>query len=203
MARVEPLDRAGLPDLESTFASVEHHLGLLPNSTLTMAHRPEIMRRFAALNEAVMGPGEVSQQLKQMVAAVVSASAGCRYCQAHTSHVATMRGVDVAKVEAVWVFASDPRFTAAEKAALTVAQGAGLTPNLVTDDSMDELRKEFSDGQIVEIVAVISLFGFLNRWNDTMATELEASPLRFAQEHLAPGGWTVGAHGPTTVVPGT
>ena len=43
-------------------------------------------------------------------------------------------------------------------------------------------------------MAVIGLFGFLNWWNDTMATELEPDPRAFADTHLAPSGWTVGKH---------
>ncbi|HUB40852.1 MAG TPA: carboxymuconolactone decarboxylase family protein [Streptosporangiaceae bacterium] len=194
MTRVRPVDRESAPDLEETFASVEQHLGVLPNSTLTMAHRPEIMRSFAKLNEAVMGPGEVTQDLKQMVAAVVSTAAGCRYCQAHTSQVATIRGVPVEKVRALWDYPTSTQFTPAERAALAVAQAAGVTPNCVTGEMTAELARYFSTSQIVEIVAVISLFGFLNRWNDTLATELEALPLQFAQAHLAPSGWIAGSH---------
>jgi hypothetical protein len=43
-------------------------------------------------------------------------------------------------------------------------------------------------------VAVISLFGWLNRWNDTMATELEDEPLAFASQHLTANGWSAGKH---------
>jgi uncharacterized peroxidase-related enzyme len=191
---VRPVDRESVPELEGFFASVEKQLGVLPNSTLTMAHRPEIMKRFASLNEAVMGPGEVTQDLKQMVAAVASTAAGCRYCQAHTSRVATMRGVPIEKVRALWDYPANAQFTPAERAALAIAQAAGVTPNCVTDDSWAELARYFTDSQIVEIIAVVSLFGFLNRWNDTIATELEVSPLQFAQAHLAPHGWAVGHH---------
>ncbi|MDZ7727690.1 MAG: hypothetical protein U5Q44_05530 [Dehalococcoidia bacterium] len=43
-------------------------------------------------------------------------------------------------------------------------------------------------------MGVISLFGWLNRWNDTMATDLEEEPLAFAQEHLGGAGWAAGKH---------
>jgi hypothetical protein len=56
------------------------------------------------------------------------------------------------------------------------------------------LRRHFSSGAIVEIVSVISLFGWLNRWNDTLASDLEASPLAFAAVKLADRGWTPGKH---------
>ena len=45
---------------------------------------------------------------------------------------------------------------------------------------MNGLSKHFSERQVIEVVAVISLFGFLNRWNDTMATTLDKSPKSFA-----------------------
>jgi hypothetical protein len=43
-------------------------------------------------------------------------------------------------------------------------------------------------------VAVIALYGFLNRFNHTLATELEASPLAAGKRFVAERGWTVGKH---------
>jgi hypothetical protein len=67
-------------------------------------------------------------------------------------------------------------------------------PNAVTDDMFAELRKYWTEEQIVEIVGVISLFGFLNRWNDTFATPLEDEPIEVGQKYLARGGWQIGKH---------
>jgi len=41
---------------------------------------------------------------------------------------------------------------------------------------------------------VIAVFGFLNRWNDTMATPLEEEPAEVGEKYLARGGWTAGKH---------
>ncbi len=194
MPRVEPLLREDLPQHENTFRAVADVLGVLPNSTLTMARWPELMEAFAALNAVVMAERRVSGVLKQMVAAVVSSAAGCAYCQAHTTHVGEVRGLDQAKLAALWDYQTSPLFTDAERAALRVAQGAGVTPNAVTDQDMAALHDHFSEEQVVELVAVIANFGFLNRWNDTMATELERSPMAWAQTHLTPGGWRPGKH---------
>lgn len=67
-------------------------------------------------------------------------------------------------------------------------------PNAVTDAMFAELRKYWTEEQIVEIVGVIALFGFLNRWNDTMATPLEDEPIEVAVKYLARDGWTIGKH---------
>jgi uncharacterized peroxidase-related enzyme len=194
--RIEPLHRKDLPEHEPTFMAVEDALGVLPNSTLTMARWPELMEAFANLNAVVMGTGRLSPILKQMVAAMVSSAAGCTYCQAHTSQVADHRGAEQEKLAALWDFESSSLFTEAERVALRVAHGAGCVPNAVTDEDMAELRRHFTDEEVVELVAVMANFGFLNRWNDTMATELERSPLSWAREHLVQAGWDVGRHGP-------
>ena len=81
-----------------------------------------------------------------------------------------------------------------EKAALRVAVHAGMVPNAVEAEHMSELSRYFSEKQVIEVVAVISLFGFLNRWNDTMATTLESAPKNFAADQLASHGWAAGKH---------
>jgi alkylhydroperoxidase family enzyme len=82
----------------------------------------------------------------------------------------------------------------AERAALNLALAAGGCPPSVTDEHFVELKTHFSEDAIIEIVSVIALFGWQNRWNDTLATQLEEHPLEFARAHLAASGWTPGVH---------
>lgn len=195
MTHVIPKTRAELPELEPMFAGVEASMGFVPSSMLTMAHWPELLQSFGALGATVLGPGEVDPGLKQLVAFVISNAAGCRYCQAHTSHTAERRGVSQEKVDAAFQFETSELFTASERAALRVAAHAGMVPNAVTPAHMAELGEHFNARQVVEIVGVISLFGYLNRWNDTMATTLEDHPREFGEQRLATNGWEVGKHG--------
>src|SRR5262249_58025778 len=102
--------------------------------------------------------------------------------------------VEYKKLAAVWEYQTSPLYSAAERATLDFALAAASVPNAVTDDMFAELRKHWSEEQIVEIVGVIALFGFLNRWNDTMATPLEDDPLAFGERHLAAHGWDAGKH---------
>ncbi len=102
------------------------------------------------------------------------------------------------KVAALFDFETSPLFSDAERAALRVALGAGVVPNAVTDDEMSDLRRHFTIPQCVELIAAIAVFGFLNRWNDTVATELEGSPSTFGARVLASRGWNVGKHAATS-----
>jgi alkylhydroperoxidase family enzyme len=113
---------------------------------------------------------------------------------AHTAEGSAKLGVEQKKLDEVWNYQTSPLYTPAERAALDVAVAAGCVPNAVTDETFAELRKHWDDEQVVEIVGVIALFGFLNRWNDTFATPLEEAPLHFGETHLADQGWDAGKH---------
>jgi AhpD family alkylhydroperoxidase len=169
-------------------------MGFVPDSFFTMAHWPELLQHFMALAGTVLNSGEVDPGLKQMVAYVTSNAAGCRYCQTHTSHNAVKRGVSAEKMAHAFEFDQSDLFSAAERVALTVALHGGTVPNGVETLQMKVLLDHFGDRGVVEIVSVISLFGFLNRWNDTIATNLEPATLAFANQTLGAAGWQVGKH---------
>ena len=56
------------------------------------------------------------------------------------------------------------------------------------------MRKHFTDQQIIEILAVIAAGGYLNRWNDTIATVTDQESIDWAEQVLAPIGWSAGKH---------
>jgi len=192
--RVQPVPMEEFRGLFPGAQALEQRVGFVPTSMRVMAHRPPILEGFGAFAGAILGPGEVDRALKQLVALMVSRATGCMYCQAHTGHAAHGAGVDEDKLQALWDFETDDRFTDAERAALRFARDSAVIPVAVGDAHFAALRQHFSDPQIVEIVSVASLFGFLNRFNDTLANELEPSPLDFAAAHLTPTGWSAGKH---------
>ena len=194
MTHITPKQRDELSELEPMLQMVEASMGFLPTSMMTMAHWPELTQAFGGLGATVLNSGELDAGLKQMIAFAVSNAAGCRYCQAHTANSAQKNNVSVEKIKAVFEFETNDLFSEQEKAALRVAVHAGMVPNAVETEHMNELSRHFSEKQAVEVVAVISLFGFLNRWNDTMATTLESSPKSFAADQLASQGWVAGKH---------
>ena len=197
MSRLGPLPPGHSPELKEQFDSFLGSLGFVPNSVLTMQRNPKLVRAFVTLQGAIWGPdSKVDRGLKRLIAHVASRSAGDAYSMAHTASGALHFGVSPEKLAAVADFAESPLFSAAEKAALTVASAAGRAPNAVTDAMFDALHKEWSEAEIVEIVAAIAATGFVNRWNATMATPLEDEPLHIGQTHLAASGWDPGPHAP-------
>ncbi len=196
MAHLPPLNIDAIedPDIRERFQHYADTRGFTPNSIRTMARRPGIVKAFMQLNQAVLYEGTVSEELKMLVSLIASQAVGCRYCESHMANLSSIYSASDARIAAVWEFETSELFSAAERAALRLALHAALVPNQATQADFDAAAEHFDDGQIVEIVAAASLFGFLNRWNDTMATELEAHPAGVAARTLGSGGWTPGKH---------
>ena len=197
MSRIAPLRREDLAQFEPLFEMAEGAMGFVPSSLLTMARWPELLQAFAGLAGTVNLGGKLPRELKGLVSFVSSRAAGCLYCQAHTSHGVERSGVSAEKLDAAFELETSPLFSEAERAALRLARDASQVPNAVEDSHFEALREHFSEEEIVELMAVVSLFGFLNRWNDSMATPLEAEPLAFAERHLGGSGgrgWSAGKH---------
>jgi len=191
--RLAPLPPA--PELKDQFEASRKSLGFIPNSMLIMQRKPEMVRAWSQMTAAIWPPdSKVDRGLKRLIAHVSSRAAGCQYCMAHTAGGAMRFGADESKVAAVWDYQTSPLYSQAERAALDLALAAGSVPNAVTDEMFAELRKYWSEEQIVEIIGVIALFGFLNRWNDTLATPLEQEPIAVGEKYLASHGWTPGKH---------
>jgi len=200
MTRVTPLRREDHPDLdEKFFTPYERTRGYVPNSNLVMARRPKLLAAFRALNAAVFDPDNiVPAGLLALVGNIASQAAGCLYCVAHTANNAGMRGVESEKVAALWEYETSKLFSDAERTALRFAQAAASVPNMVTDDDVEAVKKHFGEDGVVEIIAVVSFYGFLNRWNDSLATELEETAFDKASKTLADTGWDAGKHRPKT-----
>ncbi|MBE19639.1 MAG: peroxidase [Gammaproteobacteria bacterium] len=170
-------------------------LGFCPNSVLTMQIRPEVASAFIGLNKAVMeNHGKVTSALKRMIAWVSSNAAGCRYCQAHAIRAAERYGANQEQLKNIWEYRTHEAFNEAERVALDFALAASQIPNSVDAELEERLRIYWNEGEIVEILGVISLFGFLNRWNDSMGTSIEVGAIESAEKYLTKNGWNKGKH---------
>jgi uncharacterized peroxidase-related enzyme len=193
--RLAPLPPEHTPELQEQFEVTKKRMGYIPNALLIMQRRPKMVQGYVTLAAAIWDPAsKVDLKLKRLISHVASRSAGCQYCMAHTAEGAIKLGLDQAKLDEVWSYQTSPLFNAAERAALDVAVAAGCVPNAVTDEMFTELRKHWSDDEVVEIVGAIAIFGFMNRWNDTFATPIEDNALEFGEKHLASQGWDASAH---------
>jgi len=194
------LNRESTPEFEDVFSIGEKTLGFFPNSMLFMAIRPDLLFAFSILTKSVMRPkvkvglftklkillrlifylmrGEkqgslLSEELKWTVAYATSNAAQCNYCMAHTKHMIDTVGMDQGKFDEIFTFNDSDKFSEAEKVAIDVAILGGSVPNGVTKEKLKGLGDLYSKEEVIEIISIISLFGFLNRWNNSLNTPIE------------------------------
>ena len=181
---VKPLKKDS-KELNKLIKFYNETLGFCPNSIKTMFIRPEIAYAFINLNKAVMeNKGRVSSKLKRLIGFITSKISGCKYCQAHTIRAADRYGANEEQLLEVWNFRESYKFSDKEKIALEFALASSSVPNLVDERISNELRSHWDDGEIVEILGVVSLFGFLNRWNDSMGTPIEEGALKSGKKFI-------------------
>ena len=88
MPFMKPVSMNELPeDILERFKHYQNTRGFTPNSIQTMVRRPNIVRAFMQLNQAVLYEGTVDEELKMLVSLIASQVAGCRYCQAHMANL--------------------------------------------------------------------------------------------------------------------
>ena len=144
--------------------------------------------------QAMIFLSQPGPSLNLMVFTVSSLAAGCRHCQAHGAYGVERTGVPTEKIQALWSFETSEEFDDRERAALRFALAAGSTPNAVTAEHHAELRRHFGDEEVRTLIGVVSLGGFMNRYNDSLATVTDQESVDWAVTNLGPVGWDIGKH---------
>jgi alkylhydroperoxidase family enzyme len=156
---------------------------------------PELAAAFQPLIELVMvAPNNIPRQLRSELFTMASIAGGCQHCQAHGAYTLHLMGVDPERIRDIWSFEQSAAFSPGERAALRLARDGAMVPNAVGPEHFADLRAHYSDRQIVEMLAVISLAGWYNRWNNSIATVTDQESIDWAEDALKGVGWTLGKH---------
>lgn len=193
MARLDPMTDVSDENASAALLRLEQLVGYRPNALATMARLPGMLEGVLALVDVVLrSPGVVPENLKWLIAFAVSSAAGCPYSACHAAHGAEHLGETLDRVCAVLTDPGGPLFSAAERSALALAGAVGRQS--VEASQVADARAHYDERGLAEIVAVCSLFGWFNRWNSTLATDLEPEPTEFALQNLSHAGWRPGIH---------
>ena len=194
MPLIKPLSKIEDKETQELVTFFNETLGFCPNSVLTMQKKPHLAQAFVNLNKAVMdNAGSISSEFKRIIAYISSNTAGCRYCQAHTIRAAERYGGEKERLEQAWDFENSSLFSEAEKVALRFSIAASSVPVSTSQELEELLQHHWDETDILEIMSVIALFGYLNRWNDVMGTSLEKDA-KDSAESLLQNQWKIGKH---------
>ena len=155
---------------------------------------PELRAAFTKLVKTVQQDKGLTRRFKSELFTMASLASGCTHCQSHGAFNLNAQGVETERIRAIWEYETSELFTDAERAAFNLVRAAAQIPNLSTPEHFEELRKHYSNTQIIEILGISSLAAWLNRWNDTIATVTDQESVDWATENLSDVGWSIGKH---------
>lgn len=176
-ARLAPLAADDPRSQDPQLEDLVNFVGYRPNALLTMARKPGVLPAVLGLVQTTLrGEGLIEPGLRFLIAAEACRGARCVYSAVHVVHAAQHAGVDWARLDALPLARRSGRFSERELAALALA-GAGATlPVADASAAFDAARSHFSDDELIEIVSIVALFGWFNRWNSLMQSTLESVP---------------------------
>ena len=128
------------------------------------AHQPKMMTGMGRFNQAVRKGKSVDERTKNLVELKGAQLIGCEYCVDLGSQICRNSGFSDEELLALPRYRQSELFTEREKAALDYAAAVMRTPVEVTDDLFARMKEHFSDEQMVEITALLTLVN-LDRFN--------------------------------------
>jgi len=152
--------------IKELYQDFERKTGDAPEWLKVMAHRPEIAKEFTELFKAIMiGPGAIPTELRWKIGYVVSKELKCPFCiDVSVKMLATM-GADAEDIESL---GNQDGLNKDEARILDLVRDVTQDGHLDNPEIFEELRKRFTEAQIVEIVSVIGFFNYINRFNNTL-----------------------------------
>jgi len=165
MAIIKSLEKDRVSEVaKEIYEGFEKQGKKVPEWVKVMAHRPEILKEFFELFNVIMGEGKIEKLLKWKIAYTVSETLRCPFCVDVISKMLKKLGasekeiIEVKKIE---------NLTEKEKEILKLVKEVTLKARVCSPELFETMKKDFSEAEIVEIVSIIGLFNYINRFNNT------------------------------------
>ena len=156
------------PEVQPILDKLSHGFGQVPSFFGTMARAPEVLTHFLPFYTAVIEHGTVERKYKELAYLKASLINGCEYCFRAHSASGKKNGVTDEQIKALAFFQRSPLFDAKEKAVILYAERVTRGASAIRPAAIDELRKYFSDDEIVQLTLAVCVANFTNRFNDAM-----------------------------------
>jgi len=167
MAFISFLEKNQVKEIaKSIFERFEKETGKVPEWVKVMAHRPEILKEFVELFKVIMSQGKIEPLLKWKIAFVVSQTLKCPFCIDVSEKMLKKFGATDEIIEKIKERKELPE---EEKEILELVKDVTLDGHLDQPEIFERLKEKFPPDQIIEIISVMGLFNYINRFNNTLA----------------------------------
>jgi uncharacterized peroxidase-related enzyme len=154
--------------VQPIFDRLSQAFGYVPVFFATMARSPEALEHFMPLYGAVVNKGLVEAKYKELAYLKTALINGCEYCFRAHSASGKKNGVTEEQIKSLAFYQRSAAFDEKEKATLLYAERVTRGASAIRAGALEELKKHYSDDQIVELTLTICIANFTNRFNDAL-----------------------------------
>ena len=173
--RVTPLEGREAPLLARLLNRVaRRRLGQEPLPLKVLAHNPRFLLPYLATSVFSVGSVRLPEETRALAMSLVAELNGCAWCVDFGRALHGRTAEARARLARVRDYANQPElYTPAERAALAYAEAVTQVGGRVTDEQFAELRRHYSEREIVELTAAVAIENFYNRLNAPLAIEAQ------------------------------
>lgn len=166
MAIISSLEKDQVDEIAKiVYEKFEQDTKKVPEWVKVMAHSPEIVKEFTELFKVIMGKGEIEHYLKWKIAYTISEMLRCPFCVDVTAKMLKKFG---ATEELIVKIKETKDLPEQEREILELVKDITADAHLDKPEIVEKLKKKLTEAQIIEIVSVIGLFNYINRFNNTL-----------------------------------
>ena len=173
MARVRDVSIDEVPaEIRPIYSRFAAEYGPFMNQVKVFAHRPPALRHLMGMLLDFADEALLPKRYLEIALVVVSKMMECTYCVGHHAPRLVDLGVAPESVDGI-LDPEVPGFDAVDHLVRDYAIQVTENPQRIRDAMFVELRRHFSEEQIVELTLRTALCGFFNRFNDALQIEME------------------------------
>ena len=166
MALIPSLEKNQIEEItREVYEKFEKETGKVPEWVKVMAHSPKILKEFTELFKIIMGEGKIEPHLKWKMAYLISETLKCPFCVSVSSKMLKKFGANDETIENIKEMKD---LSETEKEILELVKDVTLDGHLDQPELFEKLKEKFDEAQIVEIISVMGLFNYINRFNNTL-----------------------------------
>ncbi|MDH3698703.1 MAG: hypothetical protein OEQ81_08560 [Flavobacteriaceae bacterium] len=168
-------------ELQPIYANAKSFFGHVPNLVKALGSNFAMCKSITNFMIQSLGEGHVNWAFKELV--ILKTLRVMKSHYSYGAHEQIARSLDVSESKigdiANSIWRSSTHFSEGEKLVFELVEQIGIDANAVTADLWTELRKHWSDSQLVELNGVITTFIMIGRVGDTLGV---SDPVLFTRD---------------------
>ncbi|BBX06417.1 carboxymuconolactone decarboxylase family protein [Mycolicibacterium aichiense] len=169
-ARLEPLTPDKAPLLTRLmYRWAKRRFGEVPEPFAVYAHHTRLMVANAVHEGLLQNASKaLPADVRELAVFWTARTVGCSWCVDFGQMLMRLEGLDLERLSHIDDYATSPLYTDDERAAIAYADAMTTDPHTVTDEQVDDLRRRFGAGGVIELTYQVGIENMRARMNSAL-----------------------------------